>query len=71
MGRAVVRRSAAITASPTGPQPITIGASSGWMRAMFAAWSPTAMGSVSAARSVESASGTASSRDSVSSMYSA
>ena len=53
MGRAPARRSAAITARPTGPQPITSGASSGSRRALATAWTPTAIGSVSAACSVD------------------
>ena len=71
MGRAPGRRSAAITARPTGPQPITSGASSGSRRALATAWRPTAIGSVSAACSVASPFGTASSSASVSRMYSA
>jgi hypothetical protein len=71
IGRAPVSRSAAITARPTGPQPITSGASSGPRRAFITAWSPTAIGSVSAACSVGSPFGTASSSASVRRMYSA
>ena len=71
MGRAPARRSAAITARPTGPQPITSGASSRSRRAFATAWTPTAIGSVSAACSVESPSGTGSRSASVRRMYSA
>ena len=53
IGRAPRRRSAAITARPTGPQPITSGASSGSSRALATACRPTAIGSVSAACSVD------------------
>jgi len=49
---------AAITASPTGPQPTTSGASGASMRALFTACTPTAIGSVSAACSVDSPLGT-------------
>ena len=44
--------SAAMTASPTGPQPMTSGMSSGVRRAFSTACQPTAIGSVSAACSV-------------------
>ena len=71
MGRAPERRSAAITARPTGPQPITSGASSGSRRALATAWSPTAIGSVSAACSVGSPFGTSRSKALVRRMYSA
>ena len=71
MGRAPPSRSAAITARPTGPQPITSGASSGGSRALATACTPTAIGSVSAACSEASPFGTGSSSPSVSRMYSA
>ena len=63
--------SAAITANPTGPQPTT---RQGWPAprpARPTACSPTASGSVSAARSVGSASGTGSRSNSCSTMCSA
>ena len=70
IGRTSRKRNAAITASPTGPQPITSGASSGVRRALFTACRPTAIGSVSAACSVESPAGTGTRRLSVSRTYS-
>ena len=64
-------RSAAITASPTGPQPITSGTSPPLILALATAWTPTASGSVSAACSAESPFGTSSSKGSLSSIASA
>ena len=69
MGSTLSRRSAAITARPTGPQPMTNGASSGARRAFCTAWTPTAIGSVRAAWSVASPLGTGSSSPSLRRMY--
>ena len=63
--------SAAMTASPTGPQPTTRQGWPGLSPARPTACSPTASGSVRAARSVSSASGTGSSSSSWSTMCSA
>ncbi len=52
--------SAAITASPTGPQPITSGTSPPLILALATAWTPTASGSVSAACSAARPLGTSS-----------
>ena len=43
------RRSAAMIARPTGPQPSTTAALPAWIVDLLTAWSPTAIGSVSAA----------------------
>ena len=50
--------SAAITASPTGPQPSTSAPSPGLIPDLLTACSPTVMGSVSAARRASSPFGT-------------
>ena len=63
--------SAAITASPIGPQPITSATSSGVMRAKATACTPTASGSTSAAWSGSMPAGSGSSMRSASGRYSA
>ncbi len=61
---------AAMTARPTGPQPITSGTSSGVRLALATACQPTAIGSVSAACAVDKPFGTSSSSISLRAMYS-
>ena len=65
-----LRRSAAMTASPTGPQPSTTAASPGSMPERFTACSPTAIGSVSAAWRGSSPLGTVSAHRSLSTIRS-
>ena len=71
MGSIPFRRRAAITASPTGPQPSTSAASPWLIPALPTAWMPTAMGSVRAACWGDRPLGTSSSKGADSSMRSA
>ena len=56
------RRSTAVVSRPTGPPPVTSTRSSGVAPARLTVWIAIAVGSVSAAARVESASGTRSRR---------
>ena len=56
-------RSTAVVSRPTGPPPVTSTRSSGVTPDRFTVWIAIAVGSVSAAARVESASGTRNSRD--------
>ena len=71
IGRMPLSRRAAMTASPTGPQPTTSGASSPLSAPFSTACTPTASGSVSAAWSVDRPLGTSSSSGAASSICSA